>query len=1012
MSKKKRRKRAADRSKRPARPEAHHPLPPRADGTPTLTVSMIARDETRFLPACLESIRGLADEVVVVDTGSNDDTIEIARRFGARVGHFEWVDDFAAARNASLAMARGDWVLSLDADEEIDAVDHVKLRKLIASDCADAFQMSTRNYCKRMTAPNFHPDDGSYPGRCRSEPGWVPSNKVRLWKNGLGMEWRRRVHELLEDSAFEVGARVFRTAVPIHHYGLVGQDGSKLDHYLALGMQAIEEDSSNSGAHLEVGLVLAQRGESEKALEHFAIAAELSPRPAKPLLQAAAVLLTELRFDEARERLETAIELEPDNPEVLHGFGVLEHFDARDHQKAISYLRRSLEISPDYALAHFNLARCHRALGHTDEAMAEIRRAADLAPRHIPVLELHAAIALEKGRPEDALSVIDTSIEVDSANWKTHNNRGIALSRLQRFDDAEAAFRRAESLEPEAEEVRRNLAELARKRGGESAPEGCRGADRAGVSLCMIVKNEEENLGRCLESAREAFDQIVVVDTGSTDRTVEIAGEYGAEVHHFEWCDDFAAARNRSLSFAKCEWIMWLDADDVLHADSVAELRELPRSGIPPAGLHITLLMRHERLFHQQVTQLRILPNRPGIHFEGAIHEQVANSLEAAGVGTDYMPEIVVEHLGYADPIVAREKAVRNLAPLRAAAAAPSATFYEQYNLVQGCFGAGMAAEAEPPLRVLLDDSRCRGTRPDIWSHASVLSGRLRLQGGEAREALADFDRAAEADPESPLAAYFQAAAHKALGDHDRARAALQRAASEPGGVPSIATAVDRVRYQALLELAIGCTGEGDFIQAERLLEQAISISPAHPDAVLALVRVHIQRGRPQQAAELLRTTIGLAGALAELILPLGNLHFERGDLAAAEAVYSKVDRATPRISANLGKVLVLRGRDDEAIPHLESALNEDAALTDLHGVLGDAHLRRGRPEDALDCYENTLRSGLPPSATTMSKIGEAYRALGHRESAALAFRSALELDRSCARAKEALADLTSAATR
>ena len=998
------------RSKQSAQREVLRPLPPRADGAPTLTVSMIARDESRFLPVCLESIRGLADEVVVVDTGSSDDTVEIARRFGARVGHSEWVDDFAAARNVSLAMARGDWVLSLDADEEVDAVDHERIRKLIASGVADAFQVTTRNYCKRVTAPNFQPDDASYPGRCRSEPGWVPSAKIRLWRNGMGMEWRRRVHELLEHSALEVGARLLRTEVPIHHYGLVGQDGAKLDHYYALGMQAIEEDPSNSGAHLEVGLVLAQRGETDKALHHFSKAAELSPRPVKPLVQAAAVLLTELRFDEARERLETATALEPDDGEVLHAYGVLEHFSSGDHEKAIAYLRRSLEINPDYALAHFNLARCQRALGRADDGLAEIRRATDLAPRHLPVLELHAALALELGRAEDALSVLDTSLDVDSGNWKTHNNRGIALSRLCRFDDAEAAFRRAESLEPGADEVRRNLVELARKRGGASVREGCQGGSRPGIALCMIVKNEEKNIGRCLESAATAFDQIVVVDTGSTDRTVEIAEEHGADVHHFEWCDDFAAARNCSLSFAECEWIMWLDADDVLHAESVAELRGLARSGRPAAGLHVTLVMRHGRVFHQQVTQLRIFPNRRGIRFEGAIHEQVARSLRGKELGIDYVPQIVIEHLGYADPSDARQKAARNMSSLREAARAPGATFYEQYNLVQGCFGAGLVTEAEAPLRELLDDSHCREARPDLWSHASVLMGRLRLQRNEAREALADFDRAASSDPGSALAAYFQAAAYRALGDQRRARAALQRAAAEPRGVPSIATAAERVRYQALLELGIACTGERDFVQAESLLKQAIAISPAHPDAVIALSRIHKERGHPEQAAELLRTAVELAGPLPELILPLGNLCFERGDFAPAESIYLEADPPTPRISANLGKVLLLGGCDDEAIPHLEAALSEDPALTDLHGVLGDAYLRSGRSADALASYENALRSGLPPSATTMAKIGDAYMALGHEESAELAYRAALRLDPSFAPAKEALTELASAA--
>ena len=84
----------------------------------------------------------------------------------------------------------------------------------------------------------------------------------------------------------------------------------------------------------------------------------------------------------------------------------------------------------------------------------------------------------------------------------------------------------------------------------------------ATLSVCMIVRDEEEMLGESLESVSGVADQLVVVDTGSTDATVEIARSHGAEVHHFQWIDDFAAARNQSIRIATANWILWLDADE------------------------------------------------------------------------------------------------------------------------------------------------------------------------------------------------------------------------------------------------------------------------------------------------------------------------------------------------------------------------------------------------------------------------------------------------------------------
>ena len=80
----------------------------------------------------------------------------------------------------------------------------------------------------------------------------------------------------------------------------------------------------------------------------------------------------------------------------------------------------------------------------------------------------------------------------------------------------------------------------------------------ASVSLCMIVKNEEEVLARCLESVQEIVDEIIVVDTGSTDNTREIAGRYTQQVYDFAWKDDFAAARNFSFSKAHGDYCLWM----------------------------------------------------------------------------------------------------------------------------------------------------------------------------------------------------------------------------------------------------------------------------------------------------------------------------------------------------------------------------------------------------------------------------------------------------------------------
>lgn len=97
------------------------------------------------------------------------------------------------------------------------------------------------------------------------------------------------------------------------------------------------------------------------------------------------------------------------------------------------------------------------------------------------------------------------------------------------------------------------------------------------ISLCMIVKDEEDVIGRCLDCVKDIMDEIIIVDTGSTDRTKEIVSAYTSNIYDFEWIDDFSAARNYSFSKATKDYIMWLDADDVLLSKDIIKLKNLKK---------------------------------------------------------------------------------------------------------------------------------------------------------------------------------------------------------------------------------------------------------------------------------------------------------------------------------------------------------------------------------------------------------------------------------------------------
>lgn len=148
------------------------------------------------------------------------------------------------------------------------------------------------------------------------------------------------------------------------------------------------------------------------------------------------------------------------------------------------------------------------------------------------------------------------------------------------------------------------------------------------VSLCMIVKNEERSLPSCLNSVRGAVDEVIVVDTGSTDQTVQLARQQGAAVIPFNWCDDFAAARNRGLAAATGDWILFLDADEIL--DDKARV-ELPlwstQKGVDGFFLQIHNYTGNGSGGVTINPVLRMFRNHPEHRFSGRIHEQIAESI-------------------------------------------------------------------------------------------------------------------------------------------------------------------------------------------------------------------------------------------------------------------------------------------------------------------------------------------------------------------------------------------------
>lgn len=147
------------------------------------------------------------------------------------------------------------------------------------------------------------------------------------------------------------------------------------------------------------------------------------------------------------------------------------------------------------------------------------------------------------------------------------------------------------------------------------------------ISLCLIVKNEEETLGRCLDSIKDALDEIIIVDTGSTDTTKEIARKYTTKVYDFVWIDNFGAARNFAFSHATQDYIMWLDADDVLLASDLQKLLLLKQDLDPltdSVTMNYNLASDENGNIVSSLRRNRLVKRTRQFQWIGAVHEYLA----------------------------------------------------------------------------------------------------------------------------------------------------------------------------------------------------------------------------------------------------------------------------------------------------------------------------------------------------------------------------------------------------
>lgn len=471
---------------------------------PYLSLCVIVRNETAFIEGCLKSVRDFVDEMILVDTGSTDGTGDLARGLGAAVYEFPWTGDFSAARNHSLAQAKGQWILVLDADERLAERDARQIRHRVSSTSAHGLKLIQRTYLHNANFVCASSNPGDYE-EGRQYTDCINVDVIRLFRNDPRIRYSGRVHELVEPVfASTPGLNYETTDLVIHHFGKVGDPASvhrKKLLYLDLGHKKAVEDPSNALAQFELGVQFYELDRFEECLSPFKAARKLNPAYDLALLYIAKALHTLGRMEEAAAYFQDSLKQSPNNDKVLFDYANFIR-DRGDARAALKLYRKAIVANPRHSLAHFNMGVLYVRTGDIEKGRSLMEQAIRLNPGNgsfhenlgrlslaipnlgdvTPMLESYlkrfpgsleclsvlAEIYFKANRFHDALSAADRALALGTPQLGVLLTRAKASFSLRMLDEAESAYRSALALAPDNLDSMMNLASIAEIRGDEA----------------------------------------------------------------------------------------------------------------------------------------------------------------------------------------------------------------------------------------------------------------------------------------------------------------------------------------------------------------------------------------------------------------------------------------------------------------------------------------------------------------------------------------------------------------
>lgn len=492
------------------------------------------------------------------------------------------------------------------------------------------------------------------------------------------------------------------------------------------------------------------------------------------------------------------------------------------------------------------------------------------------------------------------------------------------------------------------------------------------LSLCMILKNEAHNIAECIHSIRPVIDEIIVVDTGSTDNTREIAKGLGARVFDFPWCDDFSAARNESIRHATGDYIIWLDADDRVDPAEVDKIRQLKAILPRQKNKAYSTVVRSESpldgnmLFHQ----MRIFPNIPGAVFEGQIHEQIFQNLKKVGVGY-VQTDIMIRHTGYHDAETVARKSARNLRIIQDELKNDPDNPILHFNAARTLAGINKREEAIAHMQQVMENPEIRDHQRGVYLEAALLMGTYYSALGRHDQAGPLFSTLSQEFPENGLLHYCLGETLFRRGDYAEAKEKLQKSLFFPIKVGLFPLNLDKIRFDQLYLLGQCYLKMGKIDLAREMFLKASDGCPGHYKGLETLGLLSLANNDYEGAVEYYERAVQAGGGSDGNYANLGLAYRKLGRCGEAERAFLKALEINPQrveTLANLGHLYLRKKEYEKALDCLTRAQRLAPELADVRLALSEIYFRFHDLENLVQQCDVLLKGlGLPRKITLQS---------------------------------------------